>query len=221
MLECERKKKHVVKNVVDEIVFDVRWLHSTLKLLNALTKLFACQTVAFNFERSDTLTNLFNDKSIWFYRFNRCVLKIVSNRWNFEITVSYNRQQISLTRCILKIVVNQIVFRKDAAVWSMHSIALINMNSLRRVEFRVSNAAIIITDQNISWWTELILEGVSYVAFMWSLWITWRPELAISIGTYIWAVCSSKRKSHAIRLNSVGNKTRILYQQKQTWKKIW
>ena len=39
------------------------------------------------------------------------------------------------------------------------------------------------------------------------------PELAISVDTYIWAVCSSKRNSHAVRLNPVGNKTRLLYQQ--------
>ena len=32
------------------------------------------------------------------------------------------------------------------------------------------------------------------------LWITW-PKLAIFEDTYIWTVCSSKRKSHAIEMN--------------------
>ena len=32
------------------------------------------------------------------------------------------------------------------------------------------------------------------------LWVTW-PELAISEGTYIWAVCSPKRESHVIKMN--------------------
>ena len=113
-------------------------LHLMPMSSNALTKLFDVKETAFDFERSNALTKLSDDRSIWFYRFNRCVLRVVSNRWNFEIIISYNRQQISLTRCVLKIVVNQIVFRKDVAVWFMHSIALINVNSLRRAELRAS-----------------------------------------------------------------------------------
>ena len=47
-----------------------------------------------------------------------------------------------------------------------------------------------------------ISEGASYVPFMCPpLWVTW-PELAISVGTYIWAVRSPKRKSQAMWLNS-------------------
>ena len=152
---------------------------------------------------------------------NRCVLRIVFNKRNvwqinlilsiqslrfqsrfesmkFEITVSYSRHQISLTRCVFKIVVKQIVFRRDAAVWSMHK-ALINVNSLRRAKFRASNAAI--TDQSISWWTELIIEGANYVAFMWSSKTIIWSKLATSIDTYIWAVCSYKCKSHAMNMN--------------------
>ena len=45
------------------------------------------------------------------------------------------------------------------------------------------------------------------------LWVTW-PKLIIFENTYIWTMCSFKRKLHAIRLNFVKNKTRILYQQK-------
>ena len=75
------------------------------------------------------------------------------------------------------------------------------VSSLRRAEFRISNAAIAITDQSISWWTELIIEGASYVAFMWSSkTITWL-KLITSIDIYIWAVCSSKCKSHVINMN--------------------
>ena len=59
----------------------------------------------------------------------------------------------------------------------------------------------VITDQGVSWWTELIIEDASYVVFMWSSkTITW-PKLATSINTYIWAVCSSKCKSHVMNMN--------------------
>ena len=48
---------------------------------------------------------------------------------------------------------------------------------------------------------ELIIKGANYVTFMWSSeTITW-PKLTTSVDTYIWAVCSSKCKSHAMNMN--------------------
>ena len=151
-------------------------LHPTAMQSGALAKLFDCQAAASNAEAvgctgeivwreqnacwtvaflGSFSTNETSDRWIWSYRFNRCVFRIVSNRWNSEITVSYSRQQISLTRYVFKIVVKQIVSRKDAAVWSMHK-ALINVDSLRRAELRASITADM-NDQGVSWWTRFLM----------------------------------------------------------------
>ena len=77
-------------------------------------------------------------------------------------------------------------------------IALINVGSLRRVEPIALITAIWLVK---AFHDGLFIEGASYVAFMWpSKAVTW-PELATSVDTYIWAVCSFKRKSHAMNMN--------------------
>ena len=119
---ANEERKDMLSKMQLTKLFNVRKTAPDLERSNALTNLSVarnaadeivwreqnvCWTVAFWESFS---TNKTSDKSIWFYRFNRCVFRVVLNRWSFEITVLYSRQQISWFVAFLKSLSSRLSF---------------------------------------------------------------------------------------------------------------